>query len=238
MTLPSRGPLVEIPLRKPPTLDQVKAAVGGGAVEIVAGFDTIEHEGTVVRCVAFHDNGSKARNRHLLIATQQSCGMPPWYARVIRDCSSQVARSRTICAGKLPWCWETPNSWRRQDEPRLGVLEILGQRAQREVNCRIPARPRTSVEGQENSHHGKDQRHSGQHEQGVSRDAATLPRALPLVVHHPRPPKLCPTGSIEMALDWLIAAYQSALLTHERIRMSTRSIRGPLTGTRARRSLA
>ena len=120
MTLPSRGPRVEIPLRKPPTLDQVKAAVGGEALEIVAGFDTIEHEGTVVRCVAFHDNGSKARNRHLLIATQQSCGMPPWYARVIRDCSSQVARSRTICAGKLPWCWETPNSGRRQNEPRAG----------------------------------------------------------------------------------------------------------------------
>jgi hypothetical protein len=60
--LPSRGPRLETPLRKPPTLDQLKAAVGGGAVEIVPGFDTIANEGKVVRCVAFCDNASKARN--------------------------------------------------------------------------------------------------------------------------------------------------------------------------------
>lgn len=48
--LPCGGARLATPLYGPPTLDQLKAAVGGGNVELVPGFDTIEHEGKVVPC--------------------------------------------------------------------------------------------------------------------------------------------------------------------------------------------
>ena len=44
ITLPSRGPPVTKTIHKPPTLECLKAAVGGGDIEFVPGFDTIPEE--------------------------------------------------------------------------------------------------------------------------------------------------------------------------------------------------
>ena len=63
ITLPCSGARVTTPLYRPPKLDQLKAAVGGGNVELVPGFDTIEYEGKVVPCVVFCDKESKLRNQ-------------------------------------------------------------------------------------------------------------------------------------------------------------------------------
>lgn len=42
-----------------PTLDSLKAAIGGGDLEVVPFFNVIEHDGKVVRCVAFCDENGK-----------------------------------------------------------------------------------------------------------------------------------------------------------------------------------
>jgi hypothetical protein len=63
IAVPCNGAPITTPLNGPPTLDRLTAAVGGGNVEIVPGFDTIEYEGKVVPCVAFCDPESKLRNQ-------------------------------------------------------------------------------------------------------------------------------------------------------------------------------
>lgn len=47
------------PVAGPPTLQLLKAAIGGGYLEAVPGFDTIEHAGELHRCVAFCDEEGK-----------------------------------------------------------------------------------------------------------------------------------------------------------------------------------
>jgi hypothetical protein len=42
-----------------PGLDEVKAAIGGGWLEMVPRFETIEHEGELHKCVAFCDEEGK-----------------------------------------------------------------------------------------------------------------------------------------------------------------------------------
>jgi len=63
ITLPSRGPPVTKTIHKPPTLECLKAAVGGGDIEFVPGFDTIEYAGEIVPCVAFCEKESKFKSR-------------------------------------------------------------------------------------------------------------------------------------------------------------------------------
>ena len=63
IAVPCNGAPITTPLNGPPTLDRLTAAVGGGNVEIVPGFDTIEYEGKAVPCVAFCDPESKLRNQ-------------------------------------------------------------------------------------------------------------------------------------------------------------------------------
>lgn len=65
ITLPCSGARVETPLYGPPTLDHLKEAVGGGNVELVPGFDTIEYEGKVVPCVVFCDKESKLKGQRI-----------------------------------------------------------------------------------------------------------------------------------------------------------------------------
>ena len=63
ITLPSRGLRVTKTINKPPTLERLKAAVGGGDIELVPGFDTIEYGGEIVPCVAFCEKESKFKSR-------------------------------------------------------------------------------------------------------------------------------------------------------------------------------
>ena len=63
ITLPSRGPPVGKTINESPTLERLKAAVGGGDIELVPGFDTIEYAGEIVPCVAFCEKESKLKSR-------------------------------------------------------------------------------------------------------------------------------------------------------------------------------
>ena len=111
ITLLYNGARARTPLNGPPTLDRLTAAVGSGNVEIVPGSDTIEYAGKVV-------------------PASRSATRKPSFTALLRSSyagfSSQVVRSRTISAGKSPWCWGTPKSWRRQHEPRPGVHHLTG----------------------------------------------------------------------------------------------------------------
>lgn len=101
--------------------DRLTAAVGGDNVEIVPSFDRIESAGRVVPCVAFHDQEPKLKhqpiNRDATIL---------WDAALVRSgYAGSLKPDRQIAdflVGKSPWCWGTPNSWRRQHEPRLGCI--------------------------------------------------------------------------------------------------------------------
>ena len=42
-----------------PTLDALKAAIGGGQLQVVPFFNIVEHDGKVVRCVVFCDENGK-----------------------------------------------------------------------------------------------------------------------------------------------------------------------------------
>jgi hypothetical protein len=59
------GARVTTPLYGPPKLDQLKAAVGDGDVEMVPGFANIECEGKVVPCVVFCDKESKLKGQSI-----------------------------------------------------------------------------------------------------------------------------------------------------------------------------
>jgi hypothetical protein len=59
----SSGARVTAPLYGPPKLDQLKAAVGDGDIEMVPGFATIECEGKVVPCVVFCGKESKLKGQ-------------------------------------------------------------------------------------------------------------------------------------------------------------------------------
>ena len=65
ITLPCGDARIATPLYGPPTLDQLKAAVRGGNVELVPGFDTIEHEGKVVPCAVFCNKESKLKGQRI-----------------------------------------------------------------------------------------------------------------------------------------------------------------------------
>jgi hypothetical protein len=45
----------------PPALDQLKAAIGGGYLELVPAFSSIERDGHIVECVALCDEESKLK---------------------------------------------------------------------------------------------------------------------------------------------------------------------------------
>jgi hypothetical protein len=49
--------------KRAPDLGDLKAAIGGGWIELVPEFKTIEHEGTLHPCVAFCDEESKLNYR-------------------------------------------------------------------------------------------------------------------------------------------------------------------------------
>ncbi len=49
------------PINGPRTLERLRTAIGGGEVENVPGFDTINYAGKVVPCVAFWDKDSKPK---------------------------------------------------------------------------------------------------------------------------------------------------------------------------------
>jgi hypothetical protein len=63
ITLLCNGARARTPLNGQPTLDRLMAAVGGGNVEIVPGFDTIEYADNVVPCVAFCDKEAKFKRQ-------------------------------------------------------------------------------------------------------------------------------------------------------------------------------
>ena len=104
ITLPSRGPPVGKTINESPTLERLKAAVGGGDIELVPGFDTIEYGGEIVPCIAFCDKESKLKSRptnHDAVPATPGC----W---------SRVDGWRTSCLGKSPWCAAMQTSWRRR----------------------------------------------------------------------------------------------------------------------------
>ena len=51
--------LDETPLDAPPTLEQLRAAIGGGYIELVPYWQTINHRRETHRCVAFCDEHGK-----------------------------------------------------------------------------------------------------------------------------------------------------------------------------------
>jgi hypothetical protein len=55
----------EIAIDGPPTLDKLKDAIGGGYMELVPLFNSIEHGGAVVPCVAFCDEDGKLKHMPL-----------------------------------------------------------------------------------------------------------------------------------------------------------------------------
>ena len=58
---PGSGGLLATPIDGEPTLPAVKAAIGGGYIEEVKGFTTIEHGGKLHTCVVFCDEDGKRK---------------------------------------------------------------------------------------------------------------------------------------------------------------------------------
>jgi hypothetical protein len=62
---PHGGGKLATPVDGPPTLALLKNAIGGGWIEVIPEFDSIEHEGRVYRCVAFCDEEGKLKQQPL-----------------------------------------------------------------------------------------------------------------------------------------------------------------------------
>lgn len=52
-------------VEKAPDLDMLKDGIGGGYIEVVPYFSTIEHNGQIYRCIAFADEDGKRKNLDL-----------------------------------------------------------------------------------------------------------------------------------------------------------------------------
>ena len=63
ITLPCSGNRLATPIDRLPTLDPLRVAVGVRDIELVPGFDTIEHGGSVMPCVAFCEEDAKLKRR-------------------------------------------------------------------------------------------------------------------------------------------------------------------------------
>jgi hypothetical protein len=61
ITLPCDGSRLATPIDRSPTLDRLRAAVRVRDIEVVPRFDTIEHAGMIVPCVAFCEEDAKLK---------------------------------------------------------------------------------------------------------------------------------------------------------------------------------
>jgi hypothetical protein len=61
ITLPCRGSRLATPIDGPPTLDRLRVGLGARDIELVPGFDTIEHAGRIMPCVAFCEEEAKLK---------------------------------------------------------------------------------------------------------------------------------------------------------------------------------
>lgn len=62
ITLKIDGSQLVTKLNRAPQLEDIKAAIGGGSIEIVPRFDRFQYEGNLIECVAFCDDEGKMKN--------------------------------------------------------------------------------------------------------------------------------------------------------------------------------
>lgn len=62
ITLRPDGSTSVLDLHRTATLDHIKTAIGGGHIEVVPGFTSIESQGHLVSCVVFCDEDGKRKN--------------------------------------------------------------------------------------------------------------------------------------------------------------------------------
>jgi hypothetical protein len=59
---PGSGGQLATPVEDKPTLPVLKAAIGGGYLELIPRFTSIEHQGELCNCVAFCDEDGKMKD--------------------------------------------------------------------------------------------------------------------------------------------------------------------------------